>query len=155
MQVGDRYYNTTSSVEKVYNGSIWTIPNVGAADLASSNPAKGASLVYASDGVSGSLWTTVAGFIAKIISSAGSSVIGFIQSGAGAIARAVQDKLRDSVNLRDFSGVVGDGVSSDVVGLQSALSDGRDVEISSGTYVWDSTITVGAGNRRIVRGKGM
>lgn len=71
-----------------------------------------ADLVTVSDGVAGSLWTTVAGFVAKIISSAGSSVIGFIQSGAGAVATTVQSKLRESVSLEDF-GAVGDGVTDD------------------------------------------
>lgn len=46
MQAGDRYFNTTSSAEKVYTGSAWQIPNVGAADLAvEGDPSKGAAMV--------------------------------------------------------------------------------------------------------------
>lgn len=45
MQPGDRYFNAPGAVEKTYNGSMWTIPNVGAADLASSLASKGSALV--------------------------------------------------------------------------------------------------------------
>lgn len=62
----------------------------------------GSALVGADDGASGSLWTTVAGFIAFLLSSLGSSVIGFIQSGVGAIWRSVMDKLRETVSVADY-----------------------------------------------------
>lgn len=61
-----------------------------------------AAIVTVADGSGGSLWTNVAGFVAKIISSAGSSVVGFIQAGTGAVARWVQDKLRERVSVFDF-----------------------------------------------------
>lgn len=62
----------------------------------------GAALVGADDGASGSLWTTVAGFIAFLLSSLGASVIGFIQAGVGAIRRSMQDKARERVSVLDF-----------------------------------------------------
>jgi hypothetical protein len=46
--------------------------------------------------------------IAKLLSSAGSAIVGFLQSGTGAVQRLVQDKLRDIVHSKDF-GLVGDG----------------------------------------------
>lgn len=44
----------------------------------------------------------------------------FLQEGTGAEARSVQDKLRDEVSLRDFEGVVGDGVADDWEGIMKA-----------------------------------
>ena len=62
----------------------------------------GAGLVGADDASSGALWTTVQGFINKILSSAGASVIGFIQAGTGATARTSQAKMRELKSFDDF-----------------------------------------------------
>ena len=70
----------------------------------------GAAGVGADDGASGSLWISVQGFINKILSSAGSAVVGFVQAGTGAVARTMQAKARAIVHAEDF-GVIGDGVT--------------------------------------------
>lgn len=67
----------------------------------------GAALVGANDGASGSLFTTVAGFIARVLSSAGSSVVGYVSDFVGAVSRTVEAKLREKKSLADF-GAVGD-----------------------------------------------
>lgn len=91
------------------------------ADLASTASGKGAEMVAADDGASGSLWTTVAGFIARLRSSAGAAMVGFIQSGIGAVHRPLQDKASEVVSVKDF-GAVGDGVADDTAAIQAAVN---------------------------------
>lgn len=102
-----------------------------------------ANLVSASDAASGSLFTTVQGFITKLLSSIGSSIVGFIQSGIGAVQRAVQDKLRDTVNVKDF-GAVGDGFTDDTAEIQNAINEiasrGRGKVIFPGTHLITAAI---------------
>lgn len=77
----------------------------------------------------GGLWTTVQGFINKIVGSAGASVIGFIQAGVGAVAQFLQDKLRrESVTPFDF---MTDAQRADVV-AGTALIDVTDAFIKAG-----------------------
>lgn len=62
--------------------TVWTVDHVldgGAAlalDLLDTAPGNGAVLVGSNDGAGGTLWTTVAGFIAKVVSSDGASIVG-------------------------------------------------------------------------------
>lgn len=58
---------------------------------------------------------------ASLAASSGSSLIGFIQSGSGAVARTVQSKLRDIINAFDF-GAVADNVTDNTAAIQSALN---------------------------------
>jgi hypothetical protein len=62
-----------------------------------------------------------------------STDISFQQSGAGAVARPVQAKLRDAVSVKDF-GAIGDGVTDDSTAFTNAIAAGRDVYIPAGTY---------------------
>ena len=116
-------------------------------DLASTSDAsKGAGMVGSNDGEGGSLWTTVAGFIAFLLSSLGSSVIGFIQSGIGAIRRSMQDKGRELVSVKDF-GAVGDGVADDTDAIRRAIAavaavGGGEVRFPNGRYRITDTIRV-------------
>lgn len=81
---------------------------------------------------------------------AGSSFVGFIQSGAGAVARTVQDKSRDIVSVRDF-GAIGDGETDDTNAIQvacdalGALPFGGTLYWPNGQYVTTDTINVPAG----------
>lgn len=98
----------------------------------------GSALVGADDGASGSLWTTVAGFTAFLLSSLGASVIGFIQAGVGAVWRSLMDRLRDEVSVKDF-GAVGNGSVNDTTAFSNALSyckaNGRTLIIPDGNYL--------------------
>ena len=67
----------------------------------------------------------------------GSSLVGFIQAGSGAVAQTVQSKLRQRIHVKDF-GAVGDGVTDDtdaLVTAAAALEDGQTLDFGDGTYL--------------------
>lgn len=118
------------------------------ADLASTAAGKGAELVAATDGVGGSIFTTVAGFITRLMSSAGSTLVGFIQAGTGAVFRWIQDKLRETVSAKDF-GAVGDGVADDTAAIQAALNTGKAVFLPVGVYKLTAPVTLSTVGQRL------
>ena len=70
---------------------------------------------------------------------------GFIQSGTGAVQRTVENKLKDTVSVKDF-GAVGDGVANDSAAIQTALNSGAlVVDGSRLTYKINSSITIPVG----------
>lgn len=73
------------------NVEIWTVDNIPGA------PSENAALV-------------------ALAASNGSSLVGFIQSGTGAVATTVQTKLRESVSVADF-GIVSDGTTDQTAAL--------------------------------------
>lgn len=103
-----------------------------------------ATSISSDDGASGSLWTTVAGFITYLMSSAGSSIVGFVQAGVGAITRTLQAKLRDTISVKDF-GAVGNGSTNDTAAIQAAFDaidtlGGGTLYFPQGTYLVTSTL---------------
>lgn len=103
-------------------GRIEEISSELRSDLSS---VSGGSIVGLDDGESGTLWTSVSGFVSRVLSSLGASFVGFIQDGIGAVKRSVQDELRDHVSVKQF-GAKGDG-SDDTEAIKKALLKGRRV----------------------------
>ena len=66
----------------------------------------------------------------------GSALVGFQQEGAGAVARTVQDELRETVSVKQF-GVIGDG-SDEYTKIKAAwdycLANGKDLHFPAGIY---------------------
>jgi hypothetical protein len=98
------------------------------------------------DNVSGaasapSLTAAFASFSASLASSSGSSQVGFLQSGTGAITRTLESKERDAVSVKDF-GAVGDGIANDTSAIQLALNSAKFVYIPAGTYLLTASLNV-------------
>lgn len=95
------------------------------------------------------LQSDFADFVNDIADDSGSSLVGFVQSGSGAVSQTVQNKLRNaSFSVEDF-GATGDGVTDDTDALQKTLdaANGRvsDVLLTSGTYRYSRYLNVPVG----------
>lgn len=92
-----------------------------------------------------SLLTTATGAsLAALAASSGSSLVGFIQSGTGAVATTVQSKIREVVSVKDF-GATGDGVTDDTTEIQAALDAAplySTVILPKGLYVISAELSV-------------
>ena len=90
--------------------------------------------------------------LTSLAASSGSSLVGFIQSGASATSRTVQSKLRDTISVKDF-GAVGNGVADDTSAIQAAINaviaaGGGDLYFPEGKYL-HSGLTVNWANAPI------
>lgn len=86
----------------------------------------------------------------------GGTLLGYMQSGAGAILRTVQDRLSDEISVKDF-GAKGDGVTDDTAAIQAAINSltvgqGK-IKFPKGSYKVTSKITVSK-NRTHLLGAG-
>lgn len=100
-----------------------------------------------------------------LASSSGSSLIGFTQSGTGAVSRSVESKLRDVISVKDF-GAISDGSDNSsyfqTAIIACAAAGGGTVFVPAGTYFINTTLTIpsnvvlkGAGRgSTILRGAG-
>lgn len=81
-----------------------TTAQTAAANLPNATTAGADTFIQSNPAGTGWLYKTAAQVLSALglIADAGSSLIGFIQAGVGAIARTVQDKLRDHVSVKDF-----------------------------------------------------
>lgn len=89
------------------------------------------SLVFASAPANGT--TILARYGQALPSIPDSDQVSFVQAGAGAASRTVQNKLRDVVSVKDF-GAVGDGLTDDTAAAQAATNTGKAVYWPAGSY---------------------
>lgn len=80
------------------------------------------------------------GTVADLADADGSNWIGYTPTGSGAVARSAQEKMRDSISVKDF-GAVGDGVANDTAAIQAAMNVGGTVWFPAGTYKITSPLT--------------
>lgn len=72
----------------------------------------------------------------------GSSLVGYLPAGSGAVGTTVQAKLRESVSVLDF-GATGNGSTDDTAAIQAALDSGAlSIYAPSGTYRVTATINI-------------
>ena len=127
---------------------------VNSADLAASS---GSALVGADDGSGGSLFTTVAGFISRLMSPAGSALVGFKQSGTGAVSRTAQAKMREAFSLSDyFDPSEGAGAMHNALTRLCNEAPRQTVEIDIGNYDWTlgGDFTLPTGKHVLIGGSG-
>ena len=84
----------------------------------------------------------------RLAAAGGSALVGFLQTGVGAVALTGQAKLRDFVSVKDF-GAIGDGVADDTVAIQAALDalqvrGGGTVYLPAGVYKITATLNLPA-----------
>jgi hypothetical protein len=72
-----------------------------------------------------------------------SANITFTQAGVGAVTLSAQNKMRESVSVKDF-GAIGDGITDDTAAMQLAHNTGMPVYYPEGTYKF-TTITMVSG----------
>lgn len=71
----------------------------------------------------------------------GTSLIGFVQSGADARPRSAQEKLRERISVEDF-GAAGNGVANDTAAINAALAACKVVYFAPGAVYKADTITI-------------
>lgn len=112
--------------------TIWTKDNIeGSVSFSSEIPSSNVTFT----GFNGQT-----GFVSDLAGDDGSDWIGFLADGAFAVARSAQDKLRETLSVKDF-GAAGDGVTDDTAAIQAALNEAasdplsiKSVFIPSGIY---------------------
>jgi hypothetical protein len=88
-------------------------------------------------------FNTDPGGLLRLLTSIGSSLIGFVQAGVGAVVTTAQEQLQEIVSLKNF-GVIGDG-SDETEKFQQAInaSVGKTLRAECGkTYLLRDTITI-------------
>jgi hypothetical protein len=106
---------------------IWTVDNVGGfATMAD-------------------LTAAINALTASLAASSGSSLIGFIQAGTGAVATTAQAKMRQTISVKDF-GAIGNDSNDDTTSIQAAINYantiGGDVYFPAGTYRITNGLTI-------------
>lgn len=101
------------------------------------------------DNVTGNASGVAAGIYATFAASSGASLVGYTQGNASAVATTVQAKLRQSVSVLDFGASTSATATANTTAFTNALATGISVFVPAGTYLLNSTITVGTAGQRL------
>lgn len=135
------------------------IPWSSAAGSELPTPTPNSVIGFDAAGVLTLLGATTGTSLLNLAAPSGASLIGFIQSGTGAVARTMEDKNRERVSIEDF-GAVGDGVTDDTSAFTAAIlviSDtGGDIWLSPGkNYVTSGGHVITSSKRVRIIGSGI
>lgn len=90
-------------------------------------------------------------------SSDGSSLVGFIQTGTGAVTTNLETKTREYVSAQDF-GAIGDGIVDDTNALQNAInyakSIGAQLQLGGSQFTYKITTALVGGSNLHIHGTG-
>ena len=91
--------------------------------------------------------TATALVVSNLALSSGSSLVGFIQSSTGAVARTEQDKSRDILSIKD-NGILGTGLvdcsaSFNLLATYAESNGYQAIYAPAGTYLLNSTVNLG------------
>ena len=103
--------------------------------------------IWTADNIEGSVGA------ADLAASTGSSLVGYIAAGSGAVATTVQTKLRESVSVQDF-GADPTGAVDATTAINAALTASKCVSFGDAgdTYTVSGTLTVQTGSTLIFNG---
>ena len=103
--------------------------------------------IWTADNIEGSVGA------ADLAASTGSSLVGYIAAGSGAVATTVQTKLRESVSVQDFGADPTGGVDA-TAAINAALAASKCVSFGDAgdTYTISGTLTVQTGSTLIFNG---
>lgn len=156
MALQERVTNDARSVRAPAGETFATLPaaSARAGFLLGFDGAGGLALIAAAA-------QSAAALALSLLGNAGSTLVSFLQAGAGAVLRSVQDKLRDRVSAFDFmtpvqiADVTAGTLTQDVTAaLVAMFAVSQDVYLPPGKYKCSSTITVDGKNGLKIRGAG-
>lgn len=128
---------SASTAESAAGPTYASVPAGEAATVAGESFAvdngDGTVSIYMRETVGSTLQRTLA-TTGALAASTGASLVGFIQSGTGAVARTMQEKAREWVSVKDF-GAVGDGVTVNTQAFVYASSGENYSPVPGGTYL--------------------
>jgi hypothetical protein len=138
---GTNFQETSTTVVTFVDGlNVGDIVEFSTAEAISTNATIAANVAFT--GFKGQT-----GNVQDLADDDGSDWIGFLQDGTGAVAISAQDKMRQTVSVKDF-GAVGDGITDDTAAIQNALNVGGNIYIPQGyTFRLDSAPIVITGTR--------
>lgn len=154
--VGGKLYTYdagTSTPRTTYQDAAGTVPNTNPVILDARGEAtvfwNGNYKVVLRDSADVVIWTVDNINALDLSTPSGSSNIGHIAVGAGAVQTTVRTKLREWVTPEDF-GAVGDGVVNDSAAIQLALTASDNVRFNNNKrYLMNSGVTKSANNIEI------
>lgn len=89
-----------------------------------------------------------------VLAASDGSALGFLQAGAGAVARTSRDKHRERISVKDF-GAKGDGSTNDTAAINQALTSatGKEIFFPAGDYIYNGGGTVGNSTKLVGAGR--